>query len=142
MRVRDIIHRSGRRVRLVLEQAQPGEGPVIRLVDPECPAGQILLDVYGTELLAGFLMSARLAKPGELADEGCHGDYPLRLRLGASGNRAVVALAQSGAELLLHSALWDRLYTELLLVVAHGRHLGRSSPTATLVGVEDHRLLH
>lgn len=143
MRVRDIIHGSGSRIRLVLNQGQAGEGPVIRLSDPDRPGtAAVLLDLYGGELLAGFLMSARLSDAGELADEGSTGDAPIRLRLVAVGDRPVIIIDQAGTEMSLVQPLWDRLYTELLLVIAHGRNIDHAGFARTRAGVESGRLLH
>lgn len=143
MRVRDIIHRSGRRLRLSLVPGEGGEGPFIRLCDPTriAPA-TILLDLYAAELLAAFVMSARLATVGELADERCGGDAPLLLRLTAGSGGSRIELDQLGERLALPEMLWDRLYTELQLALAHGRHLGREGPAADLAPHEARRLLH
>jgi hypothetical protein len=143
MRVRDIIHRDGRRLRLSLAPSESGDGPLIRLSDPGRAApGTILLDLYAAELLAGFLMSARLSTVGELADERCIGDTPLSMRLRAQGGEVRVELEQSGERLLVARSLWDRLYTELQLALAHGRHLGQGAPGNGILPGDGRRLLH
>lgn len=129
MRVRDILHRDGSRLRLTLTPPASGEGPMIRLGDPDRAFSvTIILDLYGADLLAAFLMSARVSKVGELAEERCHGDWPLRFRLNAKGGEARVELDQLGQCLQLPKSLWDRLYTELQMVLAHGRYLGQAAP--------------
>lgn len=143
MRVRDIIHRDGRRLRIGFSSGLGGDGPVIRLGDPgRNGAGTIMLDLYGGELLAAFLMGARLSRLGELADERCNGDFPLHLRLSARGGEMRVEIDQLGHRLDLAQPLWDRLYAELQLVLAHGRQLGRMTATGTLLAGEGRRLLH
>jgi hypothetical protein len=143
MRVRDIIHRDGRRLRLSLSAGESGDGPLIRLSDPgRFAPPTILLDLYAAELLAGFLMSARLSAVGDLADERCHGETPLNMRLCAEGGEVRVELDQLGERLLLARSLWDRLYTELQLTLAHGRHLGQAAPAGGLLLRDGRRLLH
>lgn len=143
MRVREILHRDGARLRVSLAAPESGGGPTIRLSDPEGLAPDIvLLDLYAADLLAGFLMSARMSAVGELADEHCNGDYPLTLRLCAPDGEERVEIDQPGARLLLPRTLWDRLYTELQLALAHGRHLREAAPAIGLAPYEARRLLH
>lgn len=143
MRVRDIIHRNGRRLRLSLARGESGESPLIRLSDPVRPVpAAIMLDLYAAEVLAGFLMSARVSAVGELSDERCNGEYPFALRLTAAGGGVHVELDQLGLRLLLPRMMWDRLYTELQLVLAHGRHLIEVTPPGGARQSEARRLLH
>jgi hypothetical protein len=143
MRVRDIIHRDGPRLRLSLLPGEGSEGPLIRLGNPgSVMSGSILLDFYGAELLAGFLMSARLSVIGELSDECCGGDYPLRMRLCATGGAVRIELDQLGERLSLERVLWDRLYTELQLTLTHGRHSDGAALAGGAIGHEARRLLH
>lgn len=142
MRVRDIIHRDGPRLRLSLAPGEGGTGPLLRLSDPAWVAcGFILLDLYATELLAGFLMSARLSAVGELADEQCNGDYPLCMRLSAKGGEARIELEQLGERLVVGRKLWDRLYAELQLSLAHGRNQGETGRKSA-GAVPERRVLH
>lgn len=120
MRIRDIVHDSGRRLRIGLDRSG-GEFMLIHLSDPACPSEPVQLDLYGGELLAGFLMSARLAGGSGLGEERSGGLFGCRLRL--VGN-ASIELVQDRSRLHLPQILWDRLYAELLLALAHGRHLG------------------
>jgi hypothetical protein len=116
---------------------------VVRLCNPGCGLfGAISLDLYGAELLAGFLMSARLAAIGELSDERCNGNYPLRLRHYATGGNVRIELEQFGERLILARNLWDRLYAELQLMLAHGRHLAGAGPASGPTLREAGRLLH
>lgn len=143
MRVRDIIHRDGPRLRLTLAPGEGGDGPLFRLSDPAgATPGTILLDLYAVELLAGFLMSARLAAAADLPDECCTGDYPMRLRLCATGREVSVELEQVGQRLRLVRPLWDRLYAELQLARAHGRHLGEAAQAYNSALPEGTRLRH
>lgn len=143
MRVRDLLHRDGPRLRLSLAPGESGYGPLLRLSDPgRVVPASILLDLYAAELLAGFLMSARVSAVGELADEACLDDYPLVMRLAAVGAEIRVELSQGGERLVLPRMLWDRLYTELQLALAHGRHFARAAPASGLGPHEQRRLLH
>jgi hypothetical protein len=115
MRIRDIVHCSGRRLRVVLDRGD--EAMMIQLSDPSCAGDPVMLDPYGTELLAGFLLSARLSG-GQLAEEWSGGLLGCRFRL----TREHVELSQDNRLLLVPSSMWDRLYAELMLAVAHARH--------------------
>jgi hypothetical protein len=119
MRIRDIIHASGLRLRISLDRSDH-EALLIQVSDPAACTAAVQLDSYGGELLAGFLMSARLAHDGELGDERCHGPFGCHLRL---INPANIELRQDDSRLLIPQLLWDRLYAELMLVLAHSRNL-------------------
>lgn len=123
MRIRDIVHVSGRSLRIGLDRSD-GEAMVIHLSDPNDPSSCLKLDLYAAELLAGFLLSARLAASGDLAEERSGGPLACRLRL-VPGD--AIELGQRGRHLFLPRILWDRLYAELMLALAHGRHL-RDAP--------------
>jgi hypothetical protein len=71
-------------------------------------------------LLAGFLMSARLAAGGDLGEEQCGGLFGCRFRLLSD---VEIELSQAGGRILLPQVLWDRLYAELMLSLAHSRHI-------------------
>jgi hypothetical protein len=87
-------------------------------------------------------VSARLSVIGELSDECCGGDYPLRLRLRATGGAVRIELDQLGERLSLARVLWERLYTELQLTLTHCRHLGGAALAGGATGHEVRRLLH
>ncbi len=143
MRVRDIIHRDGPRLRLRFSTGESGYGPLLRLGDPErANPATVILDLYAAELLAAFLMSARVTPVGELPEESCLGDYPLAMRLGARGGEIRIELVQGGERLLIPRTLWDRLYTELQLVLAHARHFARATSASGFALFDQRRLLH
>lgn len=85
-----------------------------------------LLDGYGAEVLAGYVMAARLALPQGLADECMGGAFPSRLRMVHKPGVALV-ITQAGLErpFTISSTFWDRLYAESCIVLAHARELGR-----------------
>lgn len=87
-------------------------------------------------------MSARLADPAGLPEEGCSGECPVRFRLCFDSGERRVEVDQLGRRLILASGLWDRLYAELQLVLAHGRHVDRTRPDRALAMTESPRLLH
>ncbi|GAA4009833.1 hypothetical protein GCM10022280_03610 [Sphingomonas swuensis] len=143
MRIRDIVHASGRRLRIGLDRGSADEAMVIQLSDPERPGKEpVLLDLYGAELLAGFLMNARLATRGELADEMCGGLLGCRLRLASDGGEAAVELFQHAEALRVPQPFWDRLYAELTLALAHGRHLATAATGGPVPAEGFQRLLH
>jgi hypothetical protein len=118
MRIRDLVHVSGRRLRISLDQGN--DAMLIHLSDPACRSRAVQLDLYGGELLAGFLMSARLTTSSDLGEERSGGLFGCRLRL---LDAAEIELSQASGRLLLPRVLWDRLYAELMLALAHGRNL-------------------
>lgn len=138
MRIRDIVHISGRRLRVALEQLS-GESMLLQLSEPESLGGPVLLDLYGGDLLSGFLMSARLAARGHLGEERCGGPFACRLRL-IGGN--AIELSQHRSRLLVPDILWDRLYAELMLALAHGRHRGQQPNLRSGVYASEPHLLH
>ena len=143
MRVRDIIHRDGRRLRLRFSAGESGYGPLLRLGDPgRADPATVILDLYAAELLSGFLMSARVTPIGELPEESCLGDYPLAMRLRARGGEIRIELVQGGEGLQIPKVLWDRLYTELQLVLAHARHFARATSASGFALFDQRRLLH
>lgn len=89
---------------------------------------KVMLDAYGADILLGFIMSARLAVPGDMPEEIIAGAFPARFRLVNKPAALVVIdqLNQPGS-LRLPETLWDRLYAELCLVCAHARELERRS---------------
>lgn len=123
MRIRDIVHVSGPALRIGLDDS--GEGPlVLQLSDPaKLPANTVQLDLYGGELLAGFLLTARLASPDEkIAEERSDGPFGCRISLRGNARFASIDIRQAGQSLIVSNLLWDRLYAELLIALAHGRH--------------------
>ena len=123
MRIRDILHVSGPALRIGLDD--DGEGHlVLQLSDPARATDKpVRLDLYGGELLAGFLLTARLANPDEeLAEERSDGPFGCTIALRGKTRRATIEIRQDGQSLVVSNLLWDRLYAELLIALAHGRH--------------------
>jgi hypothetical protein len=136
MRMREIIHCAGSRLRIVLDH---DDGAItVQLSDPSTGLDPVLLDPYGTELLAGFILSARLSG-GQLAEEWSGGLLGCRFRL----TRERIEISQEGRVLMVPSLIWDRLYAELMLAVAHARHhLSAPRPPDLLGRVPGLGLLH
>jgi len=132
MRIRDIHHSSGLRLRLELAGNDPSDF-LLQLRDLGAPAASpVQLDLYGGDLLVGFLLSARLANTHEdISDERSNGPFGCRLRLSGRGQDRVIELQQQARPLVISSVLWDRFYAELLLTLAHARH---RAPGAFLFG--------
>ncbi|GAA4032957.1 hypothetical protein GCM10022281_10890 [Sphingomonas rosea] len=143
MRLRELSCGIRHRLRLALEATATGEPPLVRLGLPaEVGGPSVLLDLYGAELLSGFLLSARVAGAGLVAPEEGLGDYPFSLRLTRAGEEGVIEIVQGAEKLAVVQPLWDRLYAELLLVLAHGRHLAAPARFQLLEGRPRPRLLH
>jgi hypothetical protein len=140
MRITDIVHDSGRRLRVGLDRSGD-ETMILQLSDPLSPCEPVLLDLYGSELLAGFVMNARLTAGGFLREERCGGLFGCRLRL-LSGAGAAIELVQHRSRLLVPDVLWDRLYAELTLALAHGRHASALAISHAPVTNARTRLLH
>jgi hypothetical protein len=120
-RVREIIDALGLRLRVRAERHPSGTRIVVQRPDV---AGQpqATLDLYGAEVLWGFLMSARLAVPDHLPDERIFGTWSATLRLEVDPvSRIEIDGNTAGHPVSIPCTLWDRLFAELCLVLAHGR---------------------
>lgn len=123
-RIRDIIDGVGARLRVSVD-AYPA-GALIVIEDPAGPdASRIMLDAYGTELLSGYIMSARLALPYGLPDEFTEGAFASRFRLVCEPLPEIVITQSEGRSFTISAAFWDKLYAELCMVMAHTRRLSR-----------------
>lgn len=102
-------------------------GALIVIEDPAEPeTSRIMLDAYGTELLGGYIMSARLALPFGLPDEFSEGAFAARFRLDCEPTPSIVITQKGGRAFTIAAPFWDKLYAELCMVVAHSRRLGRA----------------
>lgn len=120
-RTREITDALGSRLQVCVE-AQP-TGALVSLRRPDRRGRPcVRLDDYGSEVLWGYIMSARLALPGELPEERVEGAFPSRLSV---AREPCVAIMMTQPELErpfeLPATFWDRLYAELCLVNAHAR---------------------
>jgi hypothetical protein len=123
-RIREITDAFGGKLRVSVEEHPSGALVVLERPDLK-DRPRVLLDGYGTDVLAGYIMSARLAVPHPLPDEHIDGTFGTRFELGLDPV-AALALSQEGdARLEIPAPFWDRLYAELCLVAAHARELGR-----------------
>lgn len=127
-RIREIADPFGDVVRISIEP-HPG-GALIIIDQPETfGAGKVMLDAYGVEVLLGYIMSARLAVPGEMLEEEIGGAYPTRFQLDPEPSSAVIIDQINDDEpLRIAAPLWDRVYAELCLVCAHAREFERRRP--------------
>lgn len=121
-RVREIVDSLGTRLRVSVE-ACPG-GPLTLIEDPHQPA-RVLLDAYGTELLGGYIMSARLSLPCGLPEESTAGAFAATFELSRGPDAAIVVHQAEGCRFAIPASVWDKLYAELCIVVAHGRRFDR-----------------
>ena len=124
-RIREITDSFGERLRISVEEHPTGALVVLERPDT-ADRPRVLLDGYGAEVLAGYVMSARLAVPHELPDERVDGVFGSSFRLALDPSAVLlVRQRQSDVALDIPAPFWDRLYAELCLVIAHARELGR-----------------
>jgi len=126
-RIREIIDAGGARLRVSVE-AHPSGALVLFDRPDRAHYPQAMLDGYGTEVLCGYIMAARLALPNPLPDETVDGAFGARFSLTQTRTVSLV-LTQTGAQAAFEipPQFWDRLYAELSVVIAHSRELGRRS---------------
>lgn len=124
-RIREIVDETGERLRVSVAVDQAGA--LVALEHPVRPGGrQLVLDPTEAELLAGYLMSARLALPTGLPDEIMEQGLVRCFRLVLEPDPHVeVSHAAGQTPFRIPARYWDKLYAELCLVVAHTRHLDR-----------------
>jgi len=122
-RIREITDAFGARLRVGVEEHPDGALAVIERHDL---AGRprVALDSYGVEVLAGYIVSARLSASHPHPDEYVDGPLATRFRLALEPGAALV-LHQGERVLEIPSPFWDRLYAELGLVAAHAREFSR-----------------
>ena len=94
-RIREITDAFGGKLRVSVEEHPSGALVVLERPDMK-DRPRILLDGYGTDILAGYIMSARLAVPHGLPDEHVDGTFGTRFELGLekpNPKRALVSAA-------------------------------------------------
>lgn len=123
-RIREITDAFGGRLRVSVEEHPSGALIVIERPDLN-GRPRILLDGYGVDVLAGYIMSARLSVPQGLPDENVDGMFATRFRLELDPSAALELTQEGAAELEIAAPFWDRLYAELCIVAAHARELTR-----------------
>ncbi|MBA16125.1 hypothetical protein [Sphingosinithalassobacter portus] len=123
-RIREITDAFGGRLRVSVEEHP--SGALIVIERPDATTGdRVLLDGYGCDVLAGFVMSSRLAVPHSLPGEHVDGSFGAAFRLDLDPAAAICVTERGGGEVEIPSPFWDRLYAELCLVSAHARELAR-----------------
>lgn len=134
-RIRDIEDRLGACLRVSMS-AHPGGAPTVTLErrdQPHRPSAR--LSLCGAEILSGFLMSARLSAPHPMPDEEAADPLAARFRLECAPDARVVIGQDDHFPLAIEARLWDRLYAELCLVIAHGRAQNEAADRYKPVGV-------
>lgn len=123
-RIRDLEDSGG--ICLRISMAPHPEGVMVTLERRDRPHHpQVILGLCGAEILAGFLMAARLSMPHGMPDEIVEGSFPVRFHLDCDPSLRVTIDPDDGTLFFIDEPLWDRLYAELCLVTAHGRELAR-----------------
>lgn len=133
-RTRDIESRKGACLRISMSARSNGAVVMLERRDqPHRPSAQ--LSLFGAEILSGFLMSARLSAPHPMPDEETDTPYAARFHLDCAPDVRVVIEQEERFPLAIDAQLWDRLYAELCLVIAHGRALAHRQDRYNPVGV-------
>lgn len=123
-RIREITDAFGGRLRVSVEEHPAGALVVLERPDLN-GRPRILLDGYGVDVLAGYIMSARLSVPQGLPDEHVDGTFATRFSLDLDPSACLVLRQQGLENLEIAAPFWDRLYAELSIVSAHARELTR-----------------
>lgn len=124
-RIREITDAFGSRLRVSVEEHPSGALVVLERPDLNSRP-RVLLDGYGVDVLAGYIMSARLSAPHPLPDEHVDGNFTARFRMETDPATALMLdQTEHGTPFELPAPFWDRLYAELCLVIAHARELSR-----------------
>lgn len=128
-RIREISDSFGTTIRVSVEPDPTGALVVIdRLDRKEQP--KVVLDSYGADILLGFIMSVRLAVPGEMTLEEIDGRFPTRFGLECGREPAIlVDQLHSDGPFRIPASLWDRTYADLIIVCAHAREMVRRKET-------------
>ncbi|WP_343227963.1 hypothetical protein [Stakelama flava] len=111
---------SGVRLRLGVENGPAGLQIALERSDLAA-VPLATLDIYGAELLCGFIMAARLAGSDDLAEEQAWGANAATFALLGSARRIEIVQNGSAGPVSIPATLWDRLFAELCIVAAHGR---------------------
>ncbi len=124
-RIREISDAFGSTLQVSVEPDPHGALVMLEWMDrPE--AGKVLLDGYGADILLGFIMSARLAVPGQMPEEEIEGRYPTQFQLDGELEASIIVDQLHGAgPFKIPASHWDRTYAELCLVCAHAREMAR-----------------
>jgi hypothetical protein len=119
-RTRDIEDDTGACLRISLNAHPTGIIVTLERRDQgQSPAARLSLN--GAEILSAFIMAARLAAPQALPDELAGPPCPTRFRLDCKEGARVLIEQDNRFPLCIEARLWDRLYAELCLLLAHGR---------------------
>lgn len=124
-RIREIVDPQGRRLRISVDVLAGQAVTLLELPAAAKTAARVMLDPYGTELLGGYIMSARLALPHGLPDEVVEGGFTTRFALVRKPRTSIRVTQGAGDAFDIPEAFWDKLYAELCMVCAHARQLGR-----------------
>ena len=128
-RIREIVDPNGSRLRVSVDVAAGHAVTMIEIPSID-PAPRVVLDPYGTELLGGYIMSARLALPQGLPDEVVAGGYATRFQLVRKPRTSIRVSQGDGPVFEIPEPFWDKLYAELCMVCAHAREFGRHASTS------------
>ncbi len=133
-RTRDIEDSNGACLRVSMSTHEGSATVTLERRDqPHHPSAR--LSLCGTEILSGFIMSARLSAPHAMPDEATDRPFPARFRLDCAREARVVIEQDHSFPVSIEAQLWDRLYAELCLVIAHGRAQGEAATKYNPVGV-------
>ena len=131
-RIRDLRDEAGHVLRVGTQGWH--RSVVLVLEDEAADGGQsIVLDSYGAEMLAGYIMAARMTVPDPLPVERIAGSFPSLFSVHYGPDTQIV-IEQRGddRQLAISRPFWERLYAELWLAIPRMRVQFDSSVPATL----------
>ncbi len=120
-RIRLLSDARGRTLRISTDRYL--DHAVIVLERPDDTGAEaVMLDTEGAELIAAYIMAARIASPGSLAPECWESAFPASVKLlDGAGDVITVGQPPGNDRLDIPAAFWDRLYAELCLVIPRTR---------------------
>lgn len=125
-RTRDLESDGGPCLRVSVSPHPSGAMVTLERLD-ETHRPSILLSLFGAEILNGFIMSARLSMPHAMPSESTAGPFPARFHLDRIPAPRVLVEQDERFPVAIDACMWDRLYAELCLVIAHGRELAHQA---------------
>jgi hypothetical protein len=121
-RARDIEDAFGAMLRLSVDPHPDGSVILLERVDHD---RNVMLDIFGAEMLAATILSARMATPAPIPAEQIDGRFPAQIALVQRAMPLIEIRAPDSRGIEVPVQLWDRLFIELTLACVHARETSR-----------------